>query len=42
MIFSTQIQDNKNDEDNSSSDGEIRNEELEELKTIINNNQKSN
>lgn len=42
MIFSTQILDNKNDEDNSSSDGEIRNEELEELKTIINNNQKSN
>ena len=41
MIFSTQIVDNKNDEDNSSFDGEIKSEEVEELKNIMNTNQKS-
>ena len=41
MILSTQVIDNKNEEDDSSSDGSIKDEELNELKNIINNNQKS-
>ena len=42
MILSTQVVDNKNDEEDSSSDGSIKYEGLNELKNIINNNQKSN
>ena len=42
MILSTQVVDNKNDEEDSSSDGSIKDEGLNELKNIINNNQKSN
>ena len=42
MILSTQIVDNKNEEGDSSSDGSIKNEGLNELKNIINNNQRSN
>ena len=39
MILSTQVIDNKNEEDDSSSEGSIKGEELNELKNIINNNQ---
>lgn len=42
MILSTQVIDNKNEEDDSSSDGSIKDEGLNELKNIINNNQNSN
>ena len=42
MILSTQVIENKNNEDDSSSDGSIKDEGLNELKNIINNNQKSN
>ena len=42
MILLTQVVDNKNDEEDSSSDGSIKDEGLNELKNIINNNQKSN
>lgn len=42
MILSTQVIDNKNDEEDSSSDGSIKNEGLDELRNIINNNQQSN
>ena len=41
MILSTQVIDNKNEDDNSSSDGSIKDEGLDELKNII-NNQNSN
>ena len=37
MILSTQVVDNKNDEEDSSSDGSIKDEGLNELKNIINN-----
>jgi hypothetical protein len=39
MILSTQVIDNKSDEDNSSSDDSIKDEGLDELKNIINNSQ---
>ena len=42
MILSTKVIENKNNEDDSSSDGSIKDEGLDELKNIINNNQKSN
>ena len=42
MILSTQIVDNKNEEEDSSSDGSIKDECLNELKNIINNNPTSN
>ena len=41
MILSTQVIDNKNEEDNSSSNDSIKEEGLAELKNIINNNHKS-
>jgi hypothetical protein len=42
MILSTQIVDNKNEEEDSSSDGSIKDEGLNELKNIINNKPTSN
>ena len=41
MILSTQVIDNKNEEDDSSSEGSIKDEEINELKNIISENQKS-
>lgn len=40
MILSTQVIDNKNDDEDSSSEGSIKDEGLNELKNIL-NNQKS-
>ena len=37
MILSTQVIDNKSDEDSSSSDDSIKDEGLDELKNIISN-----
>jgi hypothetical protein len=42
MILSTQVIDNKNEENDSSSDGSIKDEGLNELKNIMINNQNSN
>ena len=42
MILSTQVIDNKNEENDSSSEGSIKDEGLNELKNIMNNNQNSN
>jgi hypothetical protein len=42
MILSTQVIDNKNEENDSSSDGSIKDEGLNELKNIMINNQSSN
>jgi hypothetical protein len=42
MILSTHIVDIKNEEEDSSSDGSIKDEGLNELKNIMNNNQNSN
>ncbi len=42
MILSTQVIDNKNEENDSSSEGSIKDEGLNELKNIMNNNQSSN
>lgn len=39
MILSTQVIDNRSDEDSSSSDDSIKDERLDELKNIINNSQ---
>jgi len=39
MILSTQVIDNRSDEDSSSSDDSIKDEGLDELKNIINNSQ---